>query len=161
MSSKGYNRNYIITYGCNFITITTLEAKMLQKIIREKIRDQDLSLREAAQVIGVSHTTLARVINGDKADLETVVAISNWLGVSVAEALNVLGTGEAEMLSAVSMIVKSNPELNNLFWNAVTYVKQGTLEVDELRDIIGYALYKINTSRRKYAAPGDKIPDRD
>lgn len=45
----------------------------------------DLASREVAKQIGVSHTTITRIMNGKTTDISTAIKILNWLFVSEEE----------------------------------------------------------------------------
>ena len=49
---------------------------LLLKYWREK---NQLGVREAARIIGVSHGTISRIERGYKVDAETMLKLINWL----------------------------------------------------------------------------------
>ena len=54
--------------------------------LREKRFTQGLTLREAARAIGISPTTLSRVLRGTRVpDRESLLLLARWLNVSVEE----------------------------------------------------------------------------
>lgn len=54
--------------------------------LREKRFTQGLTLRQAAHAVGISHTTLSRVIRGTRVpDRESLLLLARWLNVSVEE----------------------------------------------------------------------------
>ena len=62
---------------------------MLAQLLKEKMQKENLSLRAAASEVGVSHVTIVRALKEEPLDLDTIIAISNWLGISPSV---VLGT---------------------------------------------------------------------
>ena len=83
------------TYGANSIRVVQLDE--LGRLVRAKRWAENLTLVQAAKQIGVSAATLSRlersvkVSNGRSGgpDVRTLTAITNWLGVSVSEVLNI------------------------------------------------------------------------
>lgn len=51
----------------------------LGEVLRRWRRASDIGLREAAQMIGVSHGTLARIEAGEKMEGDTLAKILVWL----------------------------------------------------------------------------------
>jgi transcriptional regulator with XRE-family HTH domain len=51
----------------------------LGNILRKWRRAEDIGIREAAKMIGVSHGTLSRIERGEKMDADTLVKILRWL----------------------------------------------------------------------------------
>ena len=63
------------------INTTELAARL-----REKRFTQGLTLRQAARAVGISHTTLSRVMRGTRVpDRESLLLLAKWLNVSVEE----------------------------------------------------------------------------
>jgi transcriptional regulator with XRE-family HTH domain len=52
----------------------------LPDIVSARRERRQLSLREAAAEIGISHTTLARVEQGSTCSIENLIRILEWLG---------------------------------------------------------------------------------
>ena len=58
-----------------------MEKDLLVILLEQRMRERSLSIREAAKEIGVSHTTISRIINEQTtADIYTLIAVSKWLG---------------------------------------------------------------------------------
>jgi plasmid maintenance system antidote protein VapI len=123
-----------------------LEAKMLQILLSEKMEHEKLSLRNAAKVTGVSHTTLARILNGDAIDLDTVVQVSKWLGLKVSSVLN--SFGDDDIASSIAMIIQTEPKLGKVIIEAANNVRSGAITPDDLRDILAYLSYRINLFKK-------------
>jgi len=49
------------------------------KVLRSWRRIEDIGVREAAQVIGVSHGTVSRIERGEQIDAVTMMKLLNWL----------------------------------------------------------------------------------
>jgi len=119
---------------------------MLQILLSEKMEHEKLSLRNAAKVTGVSHTTLARILNGDAIDLDTVVQVSKWLGLKVSSVLN--SFGDDDIASSIAMIIQTEPKLGKVIIEAANNVRSGAITPDDLRDILAYLSYRINLFKK-------------
>ena len=49
---------------------------MLSKLLKEKCQKLELSSRQAAEEVGVSHATILRALRGDVMDLDTLIKMS-------------------------------------------------------------------------------------
>ena len=92
---------------------------MLQSLLAEKMRKEKLSARDAARQIGVSHTTVIRVLDGDVPNVENITALSNWLGISVATALGVETGTQDDVAARVALLIEAEPRLKQLFGSLV------------------------------------------
>ncbi len=88
----------------------------LSTLLREKIIQENISEREASRQIGVSPTTIARVLSGDLPDLTTMIAMCDWLGVSVSKILDSTLPGESALVAKISAILEAKPELTRSLW---------------------------------------------
>jgi len=120
---------------------------MIATLLKEAMMKQGLSARQTAKLTGISHGTIDRILNGEWIDLETLVKLCNWLGVSPATALDTLGEGTDAVVSAIATIIEAQPKLAKTFLDAARDVKDGKLSPDDLRDIVAYAAYRINIAR--------------
>ena len=116
---------------------------MLKQILEKELKERGLSSRSAADVIGVSHTTILRALRGDVVDLETVLSISDWLGMRPATLLNSMNSN-ATLSDQIAAIVERNPRLNQVFSEATLAVKSGEADPSIIDDIVSYALFKLN-----------------
>lgn len=89
-------------------------SNTLIRLIDERLRRERLSLRDAAQQMEyVSHSTLFRVLKGDRYDVQTMIAICQWLGVLPSTVLDdMAGVGGAGPLQ---IILDQHPELAETF----------------------------------------------
>lgn len=64
----------------------SIDAAEFASRLREKRLSRGLSLRQAAQEVGVSATTFSRVERGDHLpDRENLLQLANWLGVTLEQ----------------------------------------------------------------------------
>ena len=119
-------------------------ARAKAKTIRMKLYFvKGISLRQAAREVGISHTAITRAAEGVQIDLETVVRICNWLGVSPNDVLGTMGVNDQVMISQVVALIQSEPKLAQLFTDAFKDVEADKLSLDDLRDILNYATYRL------------------
>ena len=116
---------------------------MLRSLLAEKMRKEQLSARDAARQIGISHTTVNRVLDGDIPNVENLVSISNWLGVSVATALGVETGTQDDVAARVALLIEAEPRLKQLFGAFVKDYRDGRLSSEDIEDIFAYAAYRI------------------
>jgi transcriptional regulator with XRE-family HTH domain len=116
---------------------------MLVAMLDKEIKKRGLSVREAAKQIGVSHTTIFRVLAGTPIDVDTLVAIANWLNVRPSALLNSMS--EATPLpELITALVERNPKLEQVLRNATNAIKNGQADPAIIEDIVAYAFYKLN-----------------
>ena len=122
---------------------------MLQDALKNEMQEKDLSVRQAALEIGISHSTVFRVLRGDPFDVPTLVRISNWLGVRPSTLLdNIAKSGTIEQ---VSMLIESSPGILSVLDQAVKAVREQKADPAIVEDIISYAVYKLSLEEEKDA----------
>lgn len=122
---------------------------MLKRVLEERMRSGGLSARAVARETGLSHTTIIRILEGKNVDLDVITTICNWLGISVN---NVLASDQnlderSTLVADIAAVVEQEPGLAEVFKDAVEEIKNGTMEPNDLRDIISYAKFKIQSKR--------------
>ena len=117
---------------------------MLKELIKNEMKKQDLSNRELAEKLGVSHTTIIRAVKGIDIDLPTLERFATWLHVMPSTLLNSLSEEEDRLASKISLVVQRKPELANAFAQAIKAIEAGEVEPAIVEDIAAYAAYKIN-----------------
>ena len=116
---------------------------MLKIVLDKAMRDRGLSSHGAAEIVGVSHTTILRALRGDVVDLKTVIAIANWLDLRPSELLNSLGDKNT-LGDQVSTLLAEYPELKEVIKEATKSIGDGRASPELLADIVQYAMYKLN-----------------
>ena len=123
---------------------------MLKVILQKPMEEKGLSSHSAAEAIGVSHTTILRALRGDAVDVDTIIKIARYLKLRPSDLLDVMGDGSS-LPEQISILLSSSRELEKEIGEAVERVKAGKLDVAVLRDIISYALFKMNSGETRNA----------
>jgi transcriptional regulator with XRE-family HTH domain len=117
---------------------------MLQTILQQEMKRRNVSSHGVAEAIGTSHTTVLRAMRGERVDVDTIIKLANWMNIRPSELLNSMSdTSTADQLA---VLLSYSPELEAELKDATERVKAGVLDPAVVRDIVSYALYKLNTS---------------
>jgi transcriptional regulator with XRE-family HTH domain len=127
------------------------EKKMntLQQLLKEAIDKRHLSMRAAAREIGVAHTTLIRILNGEKCDMPTLQKIAAWLGVTPSSLVDTLNTDDTTTI--IAAVLSAEPELAKVFKEAAQRVIDGKMTPGELRDLVSYAAFRFGIGKENNA----------
>jgi DNA-binding Xre family transcriptional regulator len=131
----------------------------LKDILSQQLRDRRLSGREAATQIGITHTTMRRLLDGGKVELDTLVKVSEWTGISITSLVNIVFPEDSKsVIGDISALVEAEPRLRQVFEQAKQDLDNEIITVDDLRDITAYAAYKLQTAKEsKHEARGGSI----
>ena len=116
---------------------------MLAILIKEKCRKLNLSSREAADVVGVSHATILRALRGDVIDLETAIKFAKWLQVKTAALINSLPSSPDTLADQVAVVLERHPKLKDTFSKVMKALSSGEVDPALVDDIALYAAYKL------------------
>lgn len=90
----------------------------LSEYLKSEIARRNLSVRKAADHIGISHVTLLRILSGETPNLETLNKLSEWTRTDLAFLLELLGyhveTENAES-DRLARLVEYDPLYRRLF----------------------------------------------
>lgn len=90
----------------------------LSEYLKSEIARRNLSVRKAADHIGISHVTLLRILSGETPNLETLNKLSEWTRTDLAFLLELLGyhveTENAEA-DRLARLVEYDPLYRRLF----------------------------------------------
>lgn len=120
---------------------------MLAGLLESKIKELGLSNRGAAREIGIAHTTLQRFLAGQAFDMDTILKICDYLGVSPDKALNSLPS-KIQPLNDLEMFLESEPEIANAFYMAIGGLKENRLSKVDVKEIVEFATFKIQSKTR-------------
>ncbi|MGD9093241.1 MAG: helix-turn-helix transcriptional regulator [Anaerolineales bacterium] len=129
-------------------------SDLTSTLVKDKMQREGLSLRSAASQIGVTHTTLKRVIDGEPFDVPTAKKISKWLGVNTSTLLDVTPDVDQadDVAQAMAAILATEPQLRNIFREAVKRVQTGEVELSTVREIVQYAAYRLDIEEEDIVA---------
>lgn len=128
---------------------------MLSDVLKREMQNRDLSVRQAAKEIGVSHSTIFRVLRGDPFDVPTLVAVANWLNVRPSTLLD--NIAKSDTVNEIAMLIESNPGILDVLKDALEAVRKQQANPEIIQDIISYAVYKLSLQGKRDA---DTIKDR-
>lgn len=119
---------------------------LLSNLMKDKMKEKGLSIREVAEECGISHTTIHRAIKGEEIGLTVMQEIAKWLDVEIA---TILGTTEGDISKQVSMLIETEPEFALLFKRFIKGFVEKKYDTRDLEDIISYAVYKLDYKEKK------------
>jgi len=115
----------------------------LAEYIRSEVDRQGLSIRKAAERIGVSHVTLLRIFRGEIPSLDTLNKLATWTGTSLAYMLQLLGYNVEEKSSEVdrlARLVENHPLYERLI---ASLERLGPGELELVVEYIGYLEWRL------------------
>jgi transcriptional regulator with XRE-family HTH domain len=119
---------------------------LLVVMLEQRMQERKLSVREAAKEIGVSHTTISRILHAQTtADIHTVIAISNWLGVAPSDLLDGKIEGSKALGAKLASVISAYPELEKVLEEAILKVEKEELSPQVITDLVNYITYRIRT----------------
>lgn len=113
-------------------------------ILGDEIKRRGISNRQAAREIGVSHTTINRILDGMPADFDTIMLVAKWLKVEPAVLIDAGSLDKSALPAKITALVEREPELARVFEEALDRIESGEASSDLIRDIVAYASYKLN-----------------
>lgn len=116
---------------------------MLKFILAQKMKELELGSRRVAEETEVSHTTILRVPRGETVDLETVLKLSNWLGMRPSSLLNSMSE-QSTLSDRVTALIEAHPSLASVFEKAIDSINAGKASPAIIDDIVAYAVYKLD-----------------
>ncbi len=116
----------------------------LAKLLKERMNEEKLSVRKAAKLIGgVSHSTIARVINGETVEVDTLIRICDFLKIPVAEVLD-LEEGPRELTNKIRKLVSFEPELGEVFKKIADGIADEKIDREILSEIASFASFRLH-----------------
>lgn len=128
-------------------------TKTLARLIEERMAAQGMSLRQAGREIGIAHTTLKRILEGEPFDVATAQKIADWLGVPLSTLLDTEGASDdPDTLAAkIAAVIETEPRLARVFGDAMDRVLNGEMSNEAFRDLAAYAAFKFQLSEENDA----------
>ena len=90
------------------------KSSKLANMLRDRMDMEGLSVRDAGKLIGVSHSTVARAVNGEVVEIETLKKFCSFLGVPVESMLDLKDDND-ELLNQILRVISIEPELAEVF----------------------------------------------
>jgi hypothetical protein len=81
--------------------------------------------------------------------MDSLILICNWMGVSIASALNSMGVGKDKLAAQVAMVLEQSPELEQLFGEAFEDLEAGELSAEDIREILTYMVFRVGRKKRE------------
>ena len=129
----------------------------LKAVLDVEISRRSMSIRQAAEAIGVTHTTLNRALKGEQVGIETILKIADWLDVLPATLINAEGKGDDALVYQVALILRSEPRLAQVLQEAITRVANGEMSASVFKDLAAYAAYRLDTETRGDTSTKDEV----
>jgi len=121
----------------------------LAKLLKERMDEEKLSVRAAAKLIGgVSHSTVARVINGETVEVDTLIRICDFLKIPVAEVLD-LEEGPRELIGKIRKLVSFEPELGEVFKKIADGIIDEEIDREILSEVTAFASFRLHYYKQK------------
>lgn len=114
----------------------------LASLLRERMDIENLSVRAAAEKIGVSHSTVARAVNGETVEVDTLVKITDFLGIPVESVLDIKDSPD-ELLEQIVMILSIEPELSRVFGKIARKISNKEMDPKVLSEIAAFSAYRL------------------
>jgi DNA-binding Xre family transcriptional regulator len=117
---------------------------MLQRILQDEIRSRGISIREASRQIGISHTTLFRVLDGKQLDLPTIELICKWLGIKANEVLRLPESQSPTTADKLAVLISRNPRLSAAMDRLVALYEDKQIEAVIVSDVLAYIAFRVS-----------------
>lgn len=115
--------------------------KLAEKL-RERMDLDGMSVRSAGQKIGVSHSTVARIVHGEAVDVDTLVKVCDFLNIPVESVLDVREEPE-ESLRDLNLVISTEPELSQVFHKIAQGIINDEIDKTILAEIAAFANYRL------------------
>ena len=123
-----------------------MNSNLLKELLASRVNERHLSYREAAKEIGVSHTTVSRILNGESAgDIDTLVHICRWLEISPSKVLDSYNTNDVGLDAAITAIIQFTPEFKQVLEEAAARIERQELDPSFMKELVGYIRYRLST----------------
>ena len=116
----------------------------LIQLIEDRMQKNRYSIREVSRQVGVAHTTIIRVLGKETVDVDTLIKLCKWLGVSPAIALDGMIETDRTLADQIATVLEAYPGLKEVFTEAMERLNRGEISPDTMADLIAYANYRLN-----------------
>lgn len=122
---------------------------LIQNLMNDRIKTLGISNREAARQIGIAHTTLNRILDGDEYDLATLKRMADWLKVKPSSFLDGETSSPDQLVSQIAALLATYPRLAEIFSEVIARVLQEKISPDTFTDIAAYAAFRMNIAKEQ------------
>ena len=123
-------------------------AVNLKELVETKMKNENLSLRNAGEQANVAHTTIQRVIKGKPIDLSTMEKICKWVGIPVSDMIEIKTDVEARQ-SDIASLMALHPELGEVLSTLAREITVGVMDPKILVEVTGFTSYRMQVYREK------------
>jgi transcriptional regulator with XRE-family HTH domain len=121
----------------------------LSKIVKDKLDHDTISIREAGRQIGVSATTISRILSGESIDVDTLISVCGWAGVSPSDVLDAELKDDRALGSKIASVLGTVPEVWEVFEKIINELDEGNIDLDTTRDLISYTTWRLDKVHAK------------
>ena len=133
--------------GCVAMNENTKKRNKLATLLRQRLDVEGLSVRDAGEKIGVSHSTVARAVNGEAVNIDTLIRICDFLNVPVVSILNIRGDKD-ELMEEMMTMISIEPELADVFSEISKDLTKGRINSNILFEIAAFAQFRLHQARK-------------
>jgi transcriptional regulator with XRE-family HTH domain len=131
-----------------------MDTAKIQQLLKEKLRS-GMSKRQIGREIGVAHTTIGRVLDGQPIASSTLEKIAEWLDAPLGE----LAYGEpSDASKAISVIIAQEPALGEIFSEMAERMQAGEISPETVREIIRYTAWRLQDAVRNSGSKAEETP---
>lgn len=117
-----------------------MDTSRVRALLREKL-NQGMTEREIGREVGVAHTTIGRILDGENIAAATLEKVAAWLETNPAE----LAYGDVSDVSkAISVIIAQEPALKEIFIQLAERMEAGDISPEIARELIRYTAWRLN-----------------
>ncbi len=115
------------------------------RLLEAEMRDRRLSMREAAEEIGVTHTTIGRILRGRPVSVTTLTNVARFLRIDPGDLLET-GKENEQLIKNIALVLEREPALAGVMQEVAEKVNSGEVPQETFREIVRYALWRLKDS---------------